>query len=414
MKVTEIKLEGEGHQLLSKLKEKYNLSKHELIKFYAEKIGLYPNTLRQYLKNKIVTNDKFKKQIEEEFSTAYENIVQTIEFQLKHYVEVIRDNIEIYNSLEDTAMLESLVAFTKNYGFPYLELIALGNLCRHKHNLRPRQNNEAKKLMIDIINQSKSKGFKDLEVYYKLNLAYIENTDENYKCAKKILKGVEINETIPITIIYRYWYTYGITLEYLQQYAAARKMFKESINFATQGVEKIKSTINIALTFKLEGKYKSALKWYEAAYNLCDDDTELQCIILNNMATTYAESNDLKNARICINRAVEIMPINMRISRKINVYDTFLSLENDLDGMIEEIIQCLAYSDQAIDNRRFIMSCIDKFIDRLKEKEKIEDLKELARKLKFIINRGEGEQIYIEASFARIIIFLIEKGELYL
>lgn len=49
MKITKVKILGEGSQVLKLLSERYEMDDQEIIKYYAEKLGLYENTLQRYL-----------------------------------------------------------------------------------------------------------------------------------------------------------------------------------------------------------------------------------------------------------------------------------------------------------------------------------------------------------------------------
>jgi len=128
-KIKEVIIEGEGKQLKEFIEDKYSY------KELAEKFYLYETTIQQYLKNRVITNKKFVHQIEEIFQMKYWEMVVPVETQINNYILSIRDNIRNYNEIEDERVVNMTYDLSLKYTDLYHQLIAKGNIARHKFNI---------------------------------------------------------------------------------------------------------------------------------------------------------------------------------------------------------------------------------------------------------------------------------------
>ena len=92
-KIKEVKILGEGWQLTRLACKKHKLTKKELFERYAKATGTYEKTIESYLDIRIITVGKFKEFLEKDLGKPYEELIQTVENQLKTYIEGVRDNI---------------------------------------------------------------------------------------------------------------------------------------------------------------------------------------------------------------------------------------------------------------------------------------------------------------------------------
>ncbi len=415
-KIKKIHIEGEGKQILHLLQNKYSLTKEEVLKQYATKTNLYEKTLKQYLKNKKIQNEKFIKFLEVDFAKSFDELIKTVTSQVIFYVENINEHIHLYNEEHDIINITFLIQLCQQFNMRYHQLIAMGNLARCKANMG--LSNTAKELINDVIEKAKVLNYMDLVVFYYTNLAYIENNEENYATSRKALKQAEIiintNTIDNKDVLYKFWYTYGITLTLMGKQGASKRKFLQALRNADNLLSEVKCIFSIALNYKLEGKYSKAISLNVKTLTRCGNNLEIKSAVLNNIANVYYAQGNAEMAKKYINDAIALMPKEMNVNFKTEVYDSYLTIESDYQKVKDELLQLFTEFGKITEAKKSLYNCIDTLILKLISKENYKALIHFCTYLMDMVSKEVNERDIeqLKTKIGDIMIFFIKKGVL--
>lgn len=411
MKITKVTILGEGSQVLRLLSEKYHMDDQEIIKYYAEKLGLYENTLQRYLMERRIYNQKFIKHLEKEFKRPYEKIVETAEAQITKIIFDVRQNIQQYNRPEDSKILLSLLSLCERYGFEELEIFSQINYGRFLYNSN--QIVEGRETIKKACENAIDSSYWNPYVFGQINLAYIEN-EYNPKKARKILKETEeivLNSNLLTDITYRYWYIYGVSSHLLRQYRQSKKCFKIALNYGPTDEDRLKCKLNQALIYKLEGNYPAALKIYLKIVRT--KNRKMRCIIKNNIASVYFAMKDELQAQKYIFEAIGEMPDDLAEGTKINIIDTYLDINNNYSLIFLDLLSVIKNAKMITDYKKILTDVIEKVVQILIDRKNYQALKELVQAIYDLLQRGvDIDQNKLKVVYADIILYLIKEKEL--
>lgn len=411
MKITKVTILGEGSQVLKLLSEKYSMDAKETIKNYAQKLGLYENTLQRYLLERRIYNQKFIKHLESEFKRPYKEIVKTVDVQLEKIISCIRHNIQQYNRPEDSEILLYIMKLCERYGFEELYIFSQINYGRYLYNCS--QIVEAKETIKLACQNAYKTSCWNPYVFGQINLAYIEN-EYNPKKARKILKETEeivLNSNLLTDITYRYWYIYGVSSHLLRQYRQSKKCFKIALNYGPTDEDRLKCKLNQALIYKLEGNYPAALKIYLKI--VTTKNRKMRCIIKNNIASVYFAMKDELQAQKYIFEAIGEMPDDLAEGSKINIIDTYLDINNNYSLIFLDLLSVIKNAKMITDYKKILTDVIEKVVQILIDRKNYQALKELVQAIYDLLQRGvDIDQNKLKVVYADIIINLIKEKEL--
>lgn len=353
-----LNLIGEGSQLKSIILDKYELNE------FAELVGLYPQSLGNYLKRSKINSKSFKKKISSIFETEYSMLIEIWDEQIKKTVYNIRENIIRYDKKEDNELFKELLKVTREYERYYI--IALSCYARYKQNIGEcDQAINIMKISIRIASQSE---YADLELYNSFDLSFMFYQRGNYCKAYNCLINKKTNKLLSICekmrydySLYKHYYFKGILLKNLDKYDKSREEFKRAKKYTNEESQLSKIYINIGITYKLQQRYDIAIKNYEKALKYSNKETEYA--IYNNIAEALMMEGKELRAKINILTAIEKMPQNTPGLMKLEVYDIYFKIlsKNSEETVIEKIKETL--NKEYIDNKSLIIRIIRNIIN---------------------------------------------------
>jgi len=287
-KVKEIKIISEGKQLKNILEEKYPYE--ELL----EMLQLKENTLRKYLGAREISGKKFIAQLEELFQKPYNQIVNTIEDQLRDYIVTMKNTIHEYRTPADNKTVADAYNLALKYSQPYEQLMADANFAMYYANMGlPIWGAGRLEKMLESCVQY---DFKELIVHYNIHLAGIYFNQEEYNKEKirtvlnrvqVILDGESSKNVVPQEDEFSYYSFSGDVLREWVEHQQAREMYHKSLDYTSDDIKIASIYNNIGLTYYHQEEYDTAIDWYNRALDQCKTDHDVIGRALNYLALTY-------------------------------------------------------------------------------------------------------------------------------
>lgn len=351
----DIKIKSPGMQVKEEILKQFGN-----LEVFADKIGIYKNSLQKYLDSRKVGSDIFKLKLIHHLNKGYDQIVISEKNQLIQYVDLITENINKYNGKEDFKLLDKLQKLTLKYDLQLETAKMIRNLGMYNfYNNKPNTSVDLIRLSIDM-----SKKLYNYEMIFKFtsDLGLILYYENRYKLARKEMEDIEnLNEKISIDPYYRclYYYRTGNIYLELGKLRNARKMFETSMKFARDNYEIGKSIMNIGVTFKKEEKFSLAFDYYNMSLTkFAQDDFKNKGIIYNNIAELFRVQglyeDALKNIEIAFKNLSNISEIDRFIFTQ-----TYTQIMIDKGEPFEAIKLLLEFIQQCNDSNLYKKNVIE-------------------------------------------------------
>lgn len=402
---------GEGIQLKQLLEERYSYTD------LKKRFELRRSSITRYTGGMLISNQKFIKQMEELFQKPFNQIIKTIEDQLKNYIIEIKDNIKEYNSPTDNKTFDDLYKYAIDYCKPYDLLMAKGNVGLYKYNMGLHY--DAENMLKEVVDTSVEKGYKELIVYYSVQLAFVQ-LGYDLKLARKtlfrpgmIMAEEKIEEEISQRTLFNYYHFYGVVLRRSKKFKEAREIFHKAVEVAPNDTGLAKALSNVGVTYSEEKKYKSAIEWSRRALDKATTNVEIQSGILNNMANYYNQKGEVGKAHYYLALAMKNFHIDFEIGIKVSIYDTYLEFNATNSSKILEVILDVFQKATSVNEcQHHLVTCVEKLTEQLKENEDIESMQSLLNSLiSYTELTGDKRCLTdLKASAVDIIHYLLREG----
>jgi len=409
LKKEQVLIQGEGLQI------KALLSESQLNKI-AEELNLNIDTINQYLRRKKLPI-KFINELRKLYPSIWSKL-KKLEEQLETILLEIKEEIEVYEGEEDSEIFEYLMEQTSKIKNQYLFILAKGNYGRFMINRK--KTCQAEKILKEVIALSEKNNFHDLAIDYTIEMAYSLYLEKRFKEGLNEIIQVE-SQVKKICLserhetCYRFFYFKGILLEALKQHPKARNEFKKAIDFTENQFKIGRAFMNLAISYKNDGHYPSAIKYNEKALDIYKklNDIEMISIIKNNMANVYFKINEIEKALFLIKSAIDEAPENILLNRKLNMYNSYFEIANfanyDLKNIVESIFSLLREGEKIIQNKFIIQESVELILNNcmIEQKKKLLTifLELLSKELE------EYELEFFKARVGEITLALIERKE---
>jgi len=280
LNLSDIKIESPGQQV-----KKIILDKFGDIDSFAEKINMGVQTVNKYLKERKLGSKLFKTKLCKTLIMDIDELIKSDKEQIKSMVQNIYDNIEIYKDCNDIYILRKVQ-----------ELCAKNNLRLEISKMNRNIGmyyfysggaDRAIDFMEAAISSVKIPSYL---IMWKSELALIYLCQCNYKKSRKLHEEIEelLNEANEIDerTMFLHYYRYGLLESNTSNQLSAEKLFRKSLEYAKTSSEIGNALTNIGLSFKLRERYEEAIKYYNKALDIFEDDLN-KSRVFNNLAELY-------------------------------------------------------------------------------------------------------------------------------
>lgn len=304
---------------------------------FAKKINMEEQTVNKYLQKKRLGSKLFKTKLCEFFLADIDELVISEKDQIKSMVQNISDNLKLYKGNKDIHILSALKIVCIDYNLKEQALIMQRNIAMHYFDIGIADR------AIDII-ESAINLTKNIELLIKwkseLGLMYTYQCD--YKKSRKLYEEIEkllnkINK-IDKKTMFLYYYRYGILENNTDNYFNAESLFLKSLVYAKTSEEIGNATTNIGLSFKLRQDYERAVKYYNKALEIFQDNSN-KSRVFNNLAELYKSIKKYDKALYNIKLAFDHID-NGNMSKYFICYQTYAQIQI-IRGEYEEVVEKL-------------------------------------------------------------------------
>jgi len=358
LSIDDIVLLTPGQQIKNIILKEYNS-----LDEFAEELGLYPVSLKQYLRSKKVGSSTFKIKVTQALGMGYDEIVKTEGEQIASYVNFVSDNIIKYNTKEDFKVLEKL----RNMCIEYELTKEFGMMFRNfgRYYLGKNEVDKTIENMKIAINYLRNNNSKDYLIKYMSELAsFYVTAGKQHEAEKLILQTEEILELtndIDNPVISAINYNLGCCYIRINKTKLGIKRFQRSLNYASNRRQKGMTTVALGLAYKFDKQYDLALKHYNEALTVLDEDDSFIYTLYNNYASLYFEMKEYQKACYYIEKIFKELKGNtLFIMNKF--FNNFAKIkmamgqENEILDKLNELIE--------VENLEYIF--VNHFIDSIK------------------------------------------------
>lgn len=338
------------------------LEKYTSLDEFAECIGLYPNSLKQYLRRKKLGSNIFKIKLTKALGMGYDEIVKSEKEQILEYVDQIVSNIDYYHKKEGVEVLKKLKAmcFEREMFEEYAVMLKeIGIAYYLKNKLDKAEENI--KLAINYLRHKGNKNY----LFYMSQLLFIYYEENDFIKMKKVLCEIE-----HILISHNHIKWDKMHAVYFHMAAAYGKMHKNDlcIEYNMKSIECARNkkdigipNISIAISYVLEEKYDLALQYYNKALEFfCENDLYYINIVYSNIAYMYKRMKKYDKACFYIDKVFNNNSTEA-LSTVNNFLENFIIIKIE-SGKKDEIIVKLK---EIMENEKFNSICAHRFIDKI-------------------------------------------------
>lgn len=379
--INEIKIKSPSQQIKEAiLKIRYNIDMSEVnnrvvskyIEKFADEIGMYAVSVKQYLKdgNKDpIGTEPFREKLIRMLDKGYNELVLSDLQQATNLVANVNDNIEQYLEDSDISILEKIKDICIKYNMRIetsrmYRLIASNLLANKKSTERAIELLQVAMSLLNSIDNSEI--IDNLECLNGLGLGYILET--KYELAKETfdrmkLKIDEYNIVLNRKFLYYFYYRQGCLYSDIGDYVLSRDMFNRAFEYTETSQRKGHITLSIGVTYKCEKNYSKAIEYYDSSLKYFDNDFD-RSRVYNNKSELYKELGDLDSAESFIMKALSYLA-NENININYYIYK-FTQLEikilrGEREITVKELLELLNNPDEM--NKQYFLTGFDLLMD---------------------------------------------------
>lgn len=331
--VEDIILLTPGQQIRNIIFQKYTS-----LDIFAEEIGLYTSSLKQYLKSRKLGSNAFKIKLTQALEMGYDEIVKTEEEQVEKYVNDLSKNIKIYNKKEDILVFEKVKDLCLQYEL--IQELAMIFRCFAWHYFYRNETDKAIEKMKTAINYMKNKKNHEYMIKYMGELAGIYTRSHKDCESEKLLLEIDAvlkNNNFKTNIMYSVYHNLAVSYFNMKKEKLAVKMYEKSLQYAVHSHQKALSLLGIGMIYKREKKYDLAIKHFnDALHNLDKNDTYIN-YVYNSFAELFREKKEYEKACFYIDKIFNDVKENV-LSILDRFFLTFIQIRVEM-GREDEIIE---------------------------------------------------------------------------
>jgi tetratricopeptide (TPR) repeat protein len=398
MKLTkdDIKILSEGMQV-----RKVVLDRYETIENFISSNDLLisPDTLKNYMREKVIKSEKFKCSLVRIFNQDYSKIALNEKDQIANYADDIAQNIVEYTEDTDIEILEYMRdrCLELHINVPAAKMyrsIGMYNFYRNNGSAAI----DCLKLAVSMV---ENRNENSLLISFLSELGLIYFYEVQYVKAKQIYDIVDSKiskaDNLDNKIRFLHYYRKGVLHNNTSEYTVARDSFQNALKYASNNHETGTALMNIGLTFKKQGRGYDALKYYEKSLEyFIPDNTRMQSVVYNNMAEVYKIQENYKKAIIYINMAIDLLD-DRDIKEKFIALQThaeIMVLKGETENAFGKLLDFLSGADNFFTYKKFVIAGISLVMNYGgRDKNILNNLKEIIKKL---IQKTTPEEYKIE------------------
>jgi tetratricopeptide (TPR) repeat protein len=332
----------------------------------ADKLGLYCDTLQNYLRGSIKLPDKFKAKLCLTLNKGYDEIVISPEQQIMSYISSIVDYPYLYDSHNDLETFEKIrnicveLKFYDGIGKAYFIIgtlyYKLGNI-----DLAFKYYNDA----IEIL-ELNSKSYNVL-IEVTSRIAFQAYKQQNISFAGSYFDKAELQmskykENIDYKSLFYFYYYKGVYLQELKELDLSRDYLYKASELAANSRWKAATVCLIGLSYKRQGEYKKAIEIYNESLSMVGDGNyPTKSSICNNIAEAYRAYGKLDEASYYIDKAFEYLGDTNDEARRINFFHTYACINVDKGEYtknFENLISYITQNNNYIIDKEYIIQAI--------------------------------------------------------
>lgn len=357
----DIKFLSEGQQIRNAVLEKYR-SVEEFV--YSNDLIISPDTVKNYMRKKVVTSETFKCNLARILDKHYHEIALSEDGQLARYIDIIAENIEEYKEETDIEVLEYLMdmCLKRHLGLCIAKMYrAIG-----MHNFYRNKGSVAVEMMKLAINMLESRRENKLLISYLSELGLIYFYEVKYDKAREVYETVSLKlsqeKDIDIKTLFLHYYRQGILYNNTSEYTLARQLFQKSLSYTDSQYYISRAIMNIGLTYKKQGNCFEALNNYRKALEALEESDIIGCsVIYNNIAEVYKIQENYEQALYYSEQAMKALDWNYASYRFLSffTYCEVKVLQGEKEQTIDKLIELLSEVKDKFIFKKFIVEGID-------------------------------------------------------
>lgn len=300
----------------------------------ADKLGLYCDTLQNYLRGSIKLPDKFKAKLCLTLNKGYDEIVISPEQQIMSYIDRIINNPILYDSQNDLDTFERIknlctdLKFNEGIGKTYY---VIGRLYYRFANidLAFKYFNDA----IEVLELNENNCNVLIEIISKIAFQAYEQQNMNLACKyfdKAEFLILKHKKNINDNSLRVFYYYKSIYLRELKEFEESRGYLQKAAELSNTPRNKASAICLIGLAYKLQGNFEKTIEFYNQALEVIGDYyNPTKSSIYNNMAEAYRTFGKLDEASYYIEKAFEYLGDFNDEARRINFFHTYACINAD-------------------------------------------------------------------------------------
>lgn len=358
--LSDVKLKTPQQQVKEAILEKYQTTEE-----FANAIGLYPESVKVYLRDKNIGSDKFKIKLVNALDKGYDEIVISYKEQISRMVQTIYRDCKEYKSENDLLTMRRLRELCIEYNLD-IESMKMDRAMAIYHFYKS-EFFKSIELLEMALAKARSLEDKSFEVMFLSDLASIYYSNHRYKQSLEIFnhaeKLIELS-AIKDDALFNFNYLFGILLNDTGYHEKAREKFLKASKLASGKVDKGRAIMNIGMSYKKQGEYQTAVEHYTKALQYTKTNAEKQSVIYNNLAELYKVVGDYDRALKYIQRSFELLDYDNQNYYFVTfqTYAQIKALRGELRDVLERLFEIIIERQNAFTHKSFMIKGIETVI----------------------------------------------------
>ena len=366
-KMSEIKLLSEGHQV-----KKAILQSFGSIEQFADKVNMYPESVKRYLRSRAINSATFKIKLTQAIGKGYDQIVLTDEEQIRaHIIELAK--VSVFEDGSIMAKLDSLRRLCLKNSM--IREKAILYRIYAKYYGQAGSNELSLEFMKLAIATALDIGESDMIIQLKVELAYMYICCKNYTDAQTCFTSVSnyfqgIGAESPSReLSYSYFFWYGILSLTLKDFEGGRDLLIKALELAPNSTEKGNAIMNIGNSYKEQSDFPNAMSYYQKS--LCEfgnNNTE-SYIVIYNIAELYWLQGKYKDAADTIEIALNYFE-DKYVEGIFSVLQVYIKIHEDIgqyETVVHKLLSVVKKAKLYKQNDKYLTSAIHELLRIIKK-----------------------------------------------